>query len=282
MDFTAFLKAVAALIMSLFMTLSPKGFPRIPHEEDFSLAWSDEFDGTSLDREKWHGHGFSEGSTHIRRGSYWDIDMARVEDGCLHIATEYYPEGLNGNGKPGWYTCGIDTSGLFEQKYGYFEIRCILPEGEGLWSAFWMLCPGMGNTGDGGTDGAEIDIYESPFYGERIPNRVTSNIHIDGYGEDHKSTNVCEPYILFNNPYESFNTYGLEWNENEYIFYVNGIETGRSDFGGASRAPEYLILSVEVGGEDAQPQDSWAGSGLTDESKPTDFIVDYVRVYQYK
>ena len=278
----AFIKAFFAEMLSLVMSLSPKGFPRVPHEEKFELVWSDEFDGDSLDFSKWRGHGCSSDAASVRRGSYWHTDMAEVRDGELHIKTAYYPEGYNGNGKPGWYTCGIETNGLYEQKYGYFEVRCILPAGTGLWAAFWMLTDGMSNVDGGGTDGAEIDIFESPFYGRSPQRKVSSNIHIDGYGEALKSTNVCEPLILFNNPYEEFNTYGLEWNEDGYTFYINGIKTGSSDFGGASRVPEYMILSVEVGGQNAVPADSWAGAALADGSEPTDFVVDYVRAYQYK
>ena len=281
MDFAAFIKAAAALVMSFFMSLAPGGFPRIPNEENLELVWSDEFDGDGLDLTKWEGH-YCGGEAKVRRGSWWHTDMAVIENGALHIKTLYFPNGYKGNGKPGWYTCGIDTRGLYEQKHGYFEVRCILPEGTGMWSAFWMLTDGMSNVDGSGKDGAEIDIFESPYYGERFGRRVSSNIHIDGYGEGHKSANVCKPYILFNNPYKEFNTYGLEWNENEYIFYINGIETGRSDFGGASQVPEYLILSVEVGGENAVPGDSWAGEALTPDSAPTDFVIDYVRAYSYK
>lgn len=281
MEFVSFVKAVWALIISVFLMLSQAGFPQVPHAKDFVLAWSDEFDGDTLDTAKWRGH-YTAAEATVRRGSYWSTEMAVVKDGMLHIQTQYLPEGLNGNGKPGWYTCGIDTSGLFEQTFGYFEVRCILPKGSGLWSAFWMLSNGMGQVGNGGEDGAEIDIFESPFYGERFSRRVSSNIHIDGYGADLKSSHVCEPYLLLNNPYENFNTYGLEWNETEYIFYVNGIETGRSAFSGTAKVPEFLILSVEVGGDNAVPDNSWAGTALTPESETSDFIVDYVRAYQYK
>ncbi|MBQ6164350.1 MAG: glycoside hydrolase family 16 protein [Clostridia bacterium] len=281
MEFAALIKGIWSLFLSLILALTPGGFPRVPNEENLDLVWSDEFDGDALDASKWHGHYCSAEAT-IRRGSYWSTDMAVVEDGCLHIKTQYLPEGLNGNGKPGWYTCGIDTSGLYEQTFGYFEVRCILPKGSGLWSAFWMLSNGMGQVGNGGEDGAEIDIFESPFYGERFSRRVSSNIHIDGYGADLKSNHVCEAYLLRNDPYETFNTYGLEWNEKEYIFYVNGIETGRSSFGGTAKVPEFMILSVEVGGENAEPGDSWAGASLAPGDAPTDFVIDYVRAYQYK
>ena len=280
--FFYYFRSLIALFLSFFMALSPAGFPRVPHEKNFELVWSDEFEGDALDRTKWKGSDCGFGDSTVRRGAYWDAEMATVEDGCLHIRTQYYPEGYNGNGKPGWYTAGIDTAGLYEQRYGYFEIRCILPKGTGMWAAFWMLCHGMGNVNGSGTDGAEIDIMEAPFFGDRYPNRISSNVHYDGYGEGLKSKNVCEAFLLKNDPYEEFNTYGLEWNEKGYIFYVNGIETGRSDFGGASQAPEYMLLSVEVGGSDARPGESWAGSALTPGSETTDFIVDYVRAYQYK
>ncbi len=268
--------------MSLFMSLTPGGFPRVPNGQNLELVWSDEFDGDSLDLTKWEGHYCGPDEATVRRGSYWHTDMAQVSNGELHIKTVYYPQGYNGNGKPGWYTCGIDTHGLFEQKQGYFEVRCILPKGTGLWSAFWLLSDSMANVDGSGKDGAEIDIFESPYYGQKSGRRVSSNIHIDGYGEGLKSANVCRPYILFNNPYEEYNTYGLEWNDDEYIFYINGIETGRSDFGGASQVPEYLILSVEIGGENAVPGTSWAGEALEPDSLTTDFTVDYVRAYRYK
>ena len=126
-----------------------------------------------------------------------------------------------------------------------------------------------------GRDGTEIDIFESNCYGERVSVSITSNLHFDGYGDAHQKLGARQ-FILKNNPYEEYNTYGLEWNENEYIFYINGVETFRTDFGGVSQNEEYLILSVEMRGEDGIPSER--------ENAPAEdaqFIVDYVRVYQY-
>ena len=286
MDFIAFCKAAWAVFLSFFMMMSPKGFPRVPNEKSLTPVWSDEFDGDAVDPAKWEGHGFGTETTIVRRGSYWNTDFAAVKDGKLHIRTQYCPEGYNGNGLPGWYTCGLDTKGIFEPTRGYFECRCILPKGAGLWSAFWLISRGMAFSNSpgeilGGKDGAEVDVFESAFYESKFSNRVSSNIHVDGYGEYHRFTNVCKPYLLWNDPYENFNTYGLEWNENEYIFYVNGIETGRSDFGGVCETPMYLILSVEVGGNNAVPAADWTGGPITEDGEITDFIIDYVRAYAY-
>nr|MCR5484279.1 family 16 glycosylhydrolase [Clostridiales bacterium] len=85
------------------------------------------------------------------------------------------------------------------------------------------------------------------------------------------------------NPYVQYNTYGVEWNEKEYIFYINGIETGRSSFGGVSKVPEFLELSIEIDGARGEPYQGWSGI-ITDndpDALPADFIVDYVHVYQY-
>jgi beta-glucanase (GH16 family) len=272
--------SVFLCIASIFLSLA--GRPTIPHGREldmskFELTWSDEFDGDKLDLTKW------DGDTIIRRGSYWNNSLATVSDGSLHIATKYYPDGLNGNGKPGWYTSGIDTRRSYEQQYGYFECRCILPKGTGLWSAFWMFCSGVGKLDHDGELGAEIDIYESPYYHlEGVDgNSVASNIHINGYGEEHRTKSVCHSRVTANNPYEEFNTYGLEWNEKGYIFYINGVEAGRTRFG-VSKVPEWMILSVEVDGANGEPADGWSGAAVDAENPPTDFVVDYVRAYQYK
>ena len=281
----AIFEIILSFLLSLMFTFS--GFlPIVPVNkvdmDKFELVWSDEFDGNTIDETKWRGLYFSGDETFLRKGGYWNMSQLSVADGNLRISTDYYENGLNGNGKSGWYSGALYTKDLFESKYGYYEVRCILPEGSGMWSAFWLNSKGMANVDGSGKDGAEIDIFESAYYDTPLKNFVQSAIHYDGYGEDLKSVTVCKPLIAENNPYKEYNTYGLEWNEDEYIFYINGKETGRSTFGGASEVEEYIILSVEVGGSNGTAADSWAGSALQNDAKPTDFIVDYVRVYQYK
>ena len=133
---------------------------------------------------------------------------------------------------------------------------------------------GVYNEDGNGKDGTEIDIFESDCYGDRINNAVTSNLHFDNYGDMHQKLGA-KKFLIKGNPYEEYNTYGLEWNENEYIFYINGVESFRTDFGGVSQNEEYLILSLEVRGENGVPQNEM---NIEEEYH---FIVDYVRVYQY-
>lgn len=246
---------------------------------DYELTFSDEFDGNALDTAKWRAHN-GEG---VRRGGYWVKDMATVADGNLTITVKYLPDGKFG---AGWYTAGISTQDKFEQKYGYYECRCILPEGEGLWAAFWLTNPNVSKylTGEASM-GAEIDVFESPFWykGGNARNKITSNIHFNGYELQTRYHNVGI-FSLDNNPYENYNTYGLLWTEDEYVFYVNGREVGRSDYGGVSQENEYMILSCEVDGAEAVPTFGWSGNIERNDkdSFAAQFTVDYVRAYTAK
>lgn len=264
--------------------------------DEFELVWSDEFDGDKLDRSKWT----YEWWVTERKGGYWHEDMVSVEDGNLVIKAQYFDEPLENyhydkwheqinfkEYKPGWYTGAISSINLYEQKYGYFEARCKLPAAYGLWSAFWMMNDGVDNVDGSGQDGTEVDIFESFYYKDHWWGNdcVVSGIHYDGYGEAHQGDSIGKTFIE-NDPYTEFNTYGLEWNENEYIFYLNGVETGRLSTGGVSQNPEYLLLTVEFSGENGVASGDRHGAGdikkTPDENWPAEFVVDYVRCYQYK
>lgn len=278
-----FCKLLSVIITLISMFAVELNQPTIPDPtkkvdlSQFRMTFEDDFDG-GLDRSVWSGHYTYGDASSIRKGSYWNNNMAYTEDGKLIIPLRYLPDGMGGTGA-GWYTAGLDTDSDapngFSQKFGYFECRCILPKGADIWSAFWMFNDSVVNVDGSGRDGTEIDIFESFSYGDLLSNVVQCNLHWDGYGEAHQTGGHCKAYVIGNNPYEEFNTYGLEWNENEYIFYVNGKEFYRTDEGGVCQNPLYLILSVEVKGDNA------VSSERDKNAAPADFIVDYVRAYQY-
>ena len=278
-----FCKLLSVIITLISMFAVELNQPTIPDPtkkvdlSQFRMTFEDDFDG-ELDRSVWSGHYTYGDASSIRKGSYWNNNMAYTEDGKLIIPLRYLPDGMGGTGA-GWYTAGLDTDSDapngFSQKFGYFECRCILPKGADIWSAFWMFNDSVVNVDGSGRDGTEVDIFESFSYGDLLSNVVQCNLHWDGYGEAHQTGGHCKAYVIGNNPYEEFNTYGLEWNENEYIFYVNGKEFYRTDEGGVCQNPLYLILSVEVKGDNA------VSSERDENAAPADLIVDYVRAYQY-
>lgn len=276
--FSFFMSLIISLCVALDIPCYPMG-EKLDLDK-FDLTFEDNFEG-ELDRSVWSGH-YQYGNTTVsRKGSYWNQYLAQTKDGNLVIPVVYLEEGMGGEGA-GWYSAGVDTDADaengFSQKFGYFECRCILPKGADIWSAFWLMNDGVYNEDGNGRDGTEIDIFESDRYEKILNHSVTSNLHFDGYNEAHQKMGA-KAFSTGNNPYEEYNTYGLEWNENEYIFYINGKETFRTDYGGVSRNEEYVILSVEMRGENGIPSQRENAPSQELESQ---FIVDYVKVYQYK
>ena len=98
---------------------------------------------------------------------------------------------------------------------------------------------------------------------------LTSNLHWDGYGKDHKSAGIK---FKVDGVMEGWHTFGLLWLPEEYVFYVDGKETWRTTAGGVSRVPEFIKLTEEIG--------TWGGD-ITKAELPDYFRVDYVRVYSF-
>ena len=193
----------------------------------------------------------------------------RVENGNLIMTAEYASKEYG----DGWYSGMIRT--VDEFKYGYYEIRCIPNYSECFWSAFWMTIDGCYDhyISQGGLYAAEIDIFETyKIHTLSTKNYITSSIHCNGSDEDIEnidSHRVVKAYVP-NLRDGRYTTFGLLWTEKEYVFYVNGKETGRTSFGlGTSMVPEYVVVSLEIPNEISLSRDT-----------TTEYIVDYVRIYQ--
>jgi alpha-L-fucosidase len=226
--------------------------PPIPQEKKWKLAWCDEFDGEKIDQSKWEILG-----DWRRRDGYWVKEDAYLDgQGKLIIRTK--KDGRR-------YTSGaVRTKGRFEHTFGYWVCRCQFPKQPGHWPAFWLQTDSVGKVGNDGKDGTEIDIMEYPWRDDRL----TQNLHWDGYGKAHKSAGTGQ--ILIPGLGEGFHTFGLHWTPEEYVFYVDGKETWRTDAGGVSQVPQFIKLTEEIG--------KWGGD-ITKAKLPDYFIVDYVRVY---
>lgn len=250
----ALLLAVAAGCSTFHSQQSQDSLPAAPGGKHWKLAWQDEFDGWKLDEGKWNRLGDWK-----RRDGYWIKEDAYLSgQGTLVLRTR-----RDGNR----YTCGaVNTRDKFEHAFGYYVARCKMPTQPGHWPAFWLMSAGVNTVGDQGRDGTEIDIIEVPWR----DGRLTSNLHWDGYGKDHKSagTNFCRPEVM-----QGWHTFGLAWSPTEYVFYMDGQETWRTSAGGVSQAPEFIKLTEEIG--------KWGGE-IQKAVLPDYFEVDYVRVYEAK
>ncbi len=248
------------------------GLPTTPRGQElnldgYELVMYDEFEGDSLNTDIWQHRGLG-----ARRCGYSSESQVKVADGKMTITGEYLKDGEYGEG---WYAGMVSL----KEKYtrGYFEIRCICNKDNAFWSAFWIQAshPYEAEYSQGGIGGCEIDIFEAMSYNDSMPNAVTSTVHcagVDGVQEGFQSAILGD--FKANNIYEEFNTYGLEWTEDEYIFYINGVETTRTSFGnGVSQVPEEVIVSLEV-------PTAEKFEGFDKENYKTEFIIDYVKIYQ--
>ena len=97
---------------------------------------------------------------------------------------------------------------------------------------------------------------------------VQHTLHWDGYDAEHQFEGFVSvaPGVM-----TGFHTYAVSWSPTEYVFYVDGRETWRTNAGGVSQVPQFIILSDEVG--------PWGGD-ITAAILPDRVLFDYVRVYQ--
>ncbi len=267
---------------------------KTPPKPQAQLIFSDEFDSDSVDLEKWivHGADPADGNPgEVRRGGWWTEDSVFSENGNLVIRTTYDDENNT------FYTGCVDAKK--QMAYGFYEAKCKVPEANGMWAAFWIMCEKMGlEDPDTSVGGAEIDIFESPFYNLNVAS-VQHAIHSGGYGNNAQSaTSLPLPLTVEEgkeNGYQSWHTFALDWQPDAYTFYIDGVETYKTShpYGGrennVSSVPSYIMLSVEVGGSDGKPGKSpFIGNmhPVTNNKKyydmsafSVDFLIDYVRVW---
>jgi len=211
-----------------------------------------------------------------------------VQNGVLIIAAQ--KEDYNGS----TYTSArLLTKGKFEQAYGRFEARIRVPDGQGLWPAFWLL--GANSNEAEWPKCGEIDIME---YRRQEPTLVSGSIHGPGYsGETDPPGHITKSFDLMNDRFDAgFHVFGIEWGPEYINYYVDDVlynqitpsdievvtpngETYILDDGTdvtgewVFNKPFYIIINLAVGG-------AFPGSPDSETSFPQNMIVDYVRVYK--
>jgi beta-glucanase (GH16 family) len=247
--------------------------PQLP---GWNLVWYDEFDGpngSGVDPTRWRPIVEGNGSGNHELEYYTDrVKNAYLEDGMLVIAA--YRETFSGPDGTRDYTSARLVSHGLEQRYGRFEARMKLPDGKGMWPAFWMMGTNIGQVGWPAC--GEIDIMENVW---QQPSTVYGSIHGPGYTG---ATGVGSPYSLPSGERfaDGFHVFAVEWDPTSVRFFVDGTnyETRtRADLppGGVWEFdhPFFLLVNTAVGGD-------WPGSPDPTTPFPQLMYVDYVRVYE--
>lgn len=264
-----FFVAFSEMFGSVFFDspLTPAGDPL--DLTGYNLVFCDEFDGDSLNTDVWYYRGV--GSKGKKYNAYYSPSQVNVGNGNMTIDFEYLEDGEYGEG---WYSGEVSL--INQYKNGYFEIRCICNNEVGPWSAFWLSRDGAydAEISQGGIYAAEIDILESymgNIFGVSDINATIHAIHCNGTDDNPSIESMRLGYYKASNIYKQYNTYGLKWTEDEYIFYVNGIETVRSSFGnGVCVNPLDVIVSVCAPSNEPE----------YDKSISSRMTVDYVKIWQ--
>lgn len=234
----------------------------------WTLNFSDEFNGTTLNTTKWNVDNIN--YSRIAMPSinvmywYWKTQNTTVNNGNLVMTAVK-------QGDSTMYCGSINSDKKYTNQYGFYEASFKIGDpNKGVNSAFWLMGSNVANVDGTGNDGAEIDIFEATW----TTNKAQSSIHIDGYGAYHQANPI---QYTTPNLFIGYHTWGLWWTATFLrIYYDGSLVAQYYDTKWIPWVPERIILSLTPG---------WGLSGkqyFTNQPLGllTQAYVDYVRVWK--
>ncbi len=235
----------------------------------YTLVWQDEFNESFINTDDWTheignsgwGNQESQYYTNSSKNSY-------ISDGNLVI------EAIEENFEGAPYTSArMITKDKQEFTFGRIDIRAILPEGQGIWPALWML-------------GDNIDIVGWPHCGEidimemigHEPSTVHGTAHWGPQGNSWSFNNGNDYKLSGEKFIDEYHVFSILWELDKITYFVDDVEyftltkqmvNGDYPF----NAPFFFIFNVAVGG-------TWPGYPDETTQFPQRMVVDYVRVFE--
>ena len=253
------------------------------------LTFHDDFDRPQLNDMHWYAayrSGRKEYFKRIGRESRWVDHNAHyvIEDSILKLRIDeslpFRPDKSTqcvsciqtSDHRFGATTDEYQVLDKFAQKHGWFEIRCRCPRGEGLLSAFWLHhCDPIrqeytpeGRRREVGEGVVEIDIIEQQgrYIGDTA-SLVDLNVHFtpDAHYRPEVAVDASR----------DFHVWAIQWQEGQVDWYLDG--TCLQTYKGPTPPGKMFILLALF------QYSGWIGEVDPQMTYPTDFEVDYVRVY---
>ncbi len=231
-----------------------------PRAVNYQLAWSDEFDGSSVNTSNWTFETGGGGWGNNEK-QYYQSSNASVANGLLSITAR--KQSVGGNA---YTSARMITKDKRQFTYGRIEARIKMPLGQGLWPAFWMLGSNINTVQWPGC--GEIDIMEHVNSG----NEILGTMHWNGsngytyYGGNTQTS--PENYHVYR---VDWTPTGISWSVDGNVYHTANIANSVNSTEEFHR-PFFLLLNLAVGGN--------LSSQTIDDSKlPATMYVDYVRVY---
>jgi beta-glucanase (GH16 family) len=242
-----------ALDLSTFTLTFNDDFNTFDSSPDGNGAWKTEFyfGGRSLP---------SNGEQQYYSDASVGTDPFHLQDGSLVI---HAAPGDNADGLP--YTSGmISTEGTFSQTYGYFEIGATLPQGQGMWPAFWLLPadhswpPELDAMEAFGATNANGEGGQNQYH----VGSITSNWDTGGGGGWVPTTGDSS---------SGEHVYGVDWEPDTTTFYMDGQQTYQVATPSDMHSPMYMLANLAVGG-------NWAGPAAGESG---DMTIDFIRAWSH-
>ena len=245
--------------------------------EGYNLKWEDQFEGETLNRDDWNVELHDPGWVNNELQSYVDSpENIYIEDGSLVLKPV---ETKNEDGSVSYTSGRVNTQNKHDFKYGLFEARVKVPEGQGFLPAFWMMPTNENLYGQWPRCG-EIDIMEV------LGNDTDTSYGTIHYGNPHSESQGS--YTLEEGTFsDEYHVFDVEWEPGKISWYVDGklIHTednwysategqGEITYPAPFDQPFYIILNLAVGG-------NWPGNpDETTDIANSAYYIDYVKVYQ--
>lgn len=277
---------IFSLILSLTCLLIYGQNPRNDDAWKIIGSGSDEFNGSSVDQTKWdharpwsscyHGATLTKNSTNrIVQNGVLSLITRQEESECVDWDSTTHKKQL--------------TSGaLFSKntyKYGYFEVRCKLPNlknsastAKGFATAFWMW-PLLDWTSNYPTiEWSEIDIAEiNNGFNLHSVNIHYEDLSLSDKWELRKAPDPHDKYLDFS----KYHIFGCEWTPDYVNFYIDDILIRSSNIKYANNLiPMNILFTIHA------PEFGDSNQFGTPYSPNTQFPytvkVDYIRIYDLK
>ena len=242
-------------------------------------VWQDEFDqpvGSGPDATKWvhdlgdNGWGNKELQTYTdsRENSFVVADPAASRGRALVLKAVRTPDG-------GYTSARLKTKGLFAIGHGRIEARLKLPQGQGIWPAFWMMGEHIDTTP--WPDCGEIDIME--MIGHQ-PGTLYGTVHGPGYSGQHGPTRstILPGDATFG---ETYHVFAVNWQPGRIDWFLDDKKfhtVTPADLPAGEKwvfddIKCFLLLNLAVGG-------AWPGYPDETTQFPQEYRIDYIRVYR--
>lgn len=266
-----------ALVLFCTISISVSASP----PPGYYLVWSDEFNGASLDTNKWAlrlGGAYRDGYNTLNAVSF---------NGSNLVITTYTENGTN-------FTAMLYAKGKFESKFGYWESNVKWADSNAVWSSPWLLprnyslnstqiAAAPDNT-DPATFGSEIDMCEHRYVDSSNTKIISPYVQVNLHWKNGTASvdDPGSPLVPSAGGLDTgFHTYGFLWKSNSYTFLVDDVQVySNRSATPVVHAAEYPLLTSAV--DDTST--TWAGlipsGGYGSQStSATKYTVDYIRYY---